>query len=222
MARDPTFVRASPQAAAQGLGPGVIDLWRVPYALSQGRTPLLALLAGYLGIPIPAVILDQNIRGKPHLATSVLGQGNPHRFDFNWSHSGDFALIAISRDNAVGVDIERYGKNLRALEIAQRFFAPSEAEVLASLLPDVRERAFIGLWCAKEAVLKAAGEGLSFGLKRLVFAHRHAAEWTLASMDPALGEAAAWQLVTFDAAPGFRGSLAWCGAACEIRPLRPD
>jgi 4'-phosphopantetheinyl transferase len=214
-----TFVEAHPEVAAAGPDSGSIDLWRVPYTLAQGRTPLLTLLASYLRIPASAVILDRDDRGKPHLAHSMSGQGNMCRLDFNWSHSGDYALVAICRDGAVGVDIERHGKNLRTLDLARRFFAPSETEALASFPPEVRDRAFIGLWCAKEAVLKAAGEGLSFGLARLAFAHRGAEDWTLANVDPALGEVAAWQVVGFDAAPGYRGSLAWRGGPRKIRAL---
>lgn len=217
--RDLKFVEAHPEVAAAELDSGSIDLWRVRYALARGRTPLLTLLAGYLGIPASAVILDQDDRGKPHLAHSMSGQGDTRRLDFNWSHSGDYALIAISRDGPVGVDIERHGKNMRTLDLARRFFAPSETEALASFPPDARDRAFIGLWCAKEAVLKAAGEGLSFGLARLAFAHHGAEDWTLANLDPALGQADAWQLVGFDAAPGYRGALAWRGGHRRIRAL---
>ncbi len=220
MVRDLKFVEAQPETEAAGLDSGLIDLWRMPYTLAQGRTPLLTLLAGYLGIPASAVTIDRDIRGKPHLAQSMSGQGDMCRLDFNWSHSGDYALIAISRDGPVGVDIERHGKNLRTLDLARRFFAPSETAALESLSPEARNRAFIGLWCAKEAVLKAAGEGLSFGLARLVFAHRGAEDWALASVDPALGKVDAWQLVGFDAAPGYRGALAWRGDHRRIRTLR--
>ena len=215
------FVEAHPQTVAAGLDSGLIDLWRIPYTLSQGRAPLLSLLAAYLCIPVSAVVLDQDPRGKPHLAQSIFGQAKMPRLDFNWSHSGDYALVAISRDGAVGVDIERHGKNLRTLDLARRFFAPSETEALASFAPDARDRAFIGLWCAKEAVLKAAGEGLSFGLARLVFAHRGTEDWALASVDSTLGAVDAWQVVGFDAAPGYRGSLAWRGDHRKIRTLRP-
>ncbi|TAN01787.1 MAG: 4'-phosphopantetheinyl transferase superfamily protein [Rhodanobacteraceae bacterium] len=221
------FVEAVPGVAAARLAAGSIHLWRIPYALSQGRAPLIGLLAAYLGIPASQVALDQNAKGKPRLNPAVFHSSKAERgatdktLSFNWSHSGDYALIALSREAALGVDIERLGKNLRALEIARRYFDPAEAETLATLELDARNRAFIGLWCAKEAVLKAVGEGLSFGLARLAFARCGESDWRLERLDPALGHADAWQLAGFDAAPGYRGALAWRGNPREILAFRP-
>lgn len=221
MPRTLEFIEATPEAVPR-LDGDSIHLWRIPYALSQGRAPLRALLASYLDVPVSAVALDDDAKGKPRLKPVPAGfpAGPSVPIAFNWSHSGDYALIALARDGALGVDIERLGKNLRALEIAQRFFDPAEAEALAALDDAARERAFIGLWCAKEAVLKAVGEGLSFGLARLAFAPRNDLDWALQRVDPALGRAEHWQLAGFDAAPGYRGSLAWQGDMREIRAFR--
>lgn len=215
------FVEAIPNEVASRPDDPSIHLWRIPYASSQRRAPLVALLAGYLGIPESAVALDEDARGKPYLAKppNIRGDGSP--LEFNWSHSGDYALVALSRRGAVGVDIERLGKNLRAIEIARRFFDAGEANVLAALDPDARDHAFIGLWCAKEAVLKAAGEGLSFGLGRLAFARIADADWGLATADPALGGAQDWRVSGFDPAPGYRGCLAWRGGNRRIFAFQP-
>jgi 4'-phosphopantetheinyl transferase len=210
------FVEAIPDEVAPRLDARSIHLWRIPYAAAQRRVPLVALLARYLDIPESDIALDEDSRGKPHLATSSNTRSDGSSLEFNWSHSGDYALAALSRNGAVGVDIERFGKNLRALEIAERFFDPDEAGALAAIEPAVRDTAFIGLWCAKEAVLKSVGEGLSFGLSRLAFAHAGGADWTLAAVDSALGETADWQVSGFDAAPGYRGTVAWRGNVREV------
>lgn len=215
------FVEAAPESAAQGLDAGSIHLWRIPYEPSQRREPLRRLLGGYLGIPANGVVLAEGARGKPELAGAVAACGSARRLEFNWSHSGGYALVALSGGPALGVDVERLGKKLRAAELARRYFDPAEAEVLASLASPARERAFLGLWCAKEAVLKAAGEGLSFGLARLVFAWRGDMEWKLLRADAALGGSNEWQLLGFDAAPGYRGALAWRGASLRITAFRP-
>lgn len=215
------FLRATPADVAPRLDDRSIHLWRIPYAASQRRAPLVALLSGYLDMPESAVALDEDARGKPFLAHSTNVGGDGASLEFNWSHSGDYALAALSRRGEVGVDIERLGKNLRALEIARRFFESGEADALSALDPDARDRAFIGLWCAKEAVLKAVGEGLSFGLARLAFAHAGGPDWELARTDPALGETSDWQVSGFDPVAGYRGSLAWRGGDRRILAFQP-
>lgn len=214
-----TFAEAAPEVAAARLDTGVIHLWRIPYSRPLGRAPLLALLAAYLGVPATAVRLDHDARGKPHLLKPGRPGGGALRF--NWSHSGDYALIALALDAAPGVDIERLVQKPRATDIARRYFDPAEADALDALEPPAREHAFIGLWCAKEAVLKSSGEGLSFGLERLVFMPRGTGDWTLARTDPALGQPGDWRLRGLDPAPGYRGALAWRGADREIVALRP-
>lgn len=216
MTRVLAFAASTPGDAAARLGADAIHLWRIPYALSQGRAPLLALLSAYLAIPASAVVLEEDPRGKPRLATSLAGS----RLEFNWSHSGDFALVALARGCALGVDIERIGKNLRTLDIAQRFFDPAETQTLRLLHPEARDDAFITLWCAKEAVLKESGEGISFGLARLRFSHGEEG-WSLAHTDPALDTPAHWHLQSFDPVPGYRGALAWRGGPRSIVMLRP-
>lgn len=229
MSPDLEFVAATPESTGPRLDGHSIHLWRVPYSPSRGRAPLVGLLAAYLGIPAADVALEQDAKGKPRLKPAIAScqshrskqSGSSAALSFNWSHSGDYALVALSRGSPLGVDIERLGKNQRSLEIARRFFDPEEADTLAPLDADARDRAFIELWCAKEAVLKAVGEGLSFGLARLAFARRKNAHWVLTRVDPELGHARDWQLAGFRAAPDYRGALAWRGEPHAITAFRP-
>ena len=214
------FVEANPRNVARDLDGHMVHVWRLPYAMPQRRAPLLALLGAYLDMPASSVVLDQDARGKPRLAPGVSTSDATDRLEFNWSHSGDFALVALARGCELGVDIERFGKNQRSLEIARRFFDPAEADALAELRASARDHAFIKLWCAKEAVLKAVGEGLSFGLGRLAFTQRADADWALERVDPALGRAPDWQLTSFEAAPGYRGALAWRGQTRAVTAFR--
>lgn len=211
------FTPAEPRTAAARLGNDAIHLWRIPYRAGERRAPLVALLAAYAGVAASAIRLGEAPHGKPYLEQPIARRP----LEFNWSHSGDYALVALARDLAVGVDIERLGRPARMVEVAHRFFDPAEAHTLATLEPAARGAAFTGLWCAKEAVLKSAGEGLAFGLDRLAFAHADGALWHLDRIDPVLGEAAGWQLTGFAAAPDYRGAIAWRGAAREIRGFTP-
>ncbi len=83
---------------------------------------------------------------------------------FNVSHSGDYALYAISPDLEVGVDVE-LPRIRRTDALARRFFAPGEQERLFALDEPARAVAFFKLWTCKEAFLKATGEGLSRSLR---------------------------------------------------------
>lgn len=213
------FASENPRAAATRLDADSIHLWRIAYDAAQRREPLLRLLATYLGVPASTVQLREGEHGKPSLQAPLTRDATA--LQFNWSHSGDYALIALARGIALGVDVERIGKPTRALEIARRFFAPGESAALSAVTAPASKPAFTGLWCAKEAVLKAVGTGLSFGLERVVFEHLSGADWELAELDPALGEPAAWHVPGFAAAPGYRGALAWRGAARRVLAFEP-
>jgi len=98
--------------------------------------------------------------GKPALDGSVSG------VEFNLSHSGDLALIAIARGYPVGVDVERRDPTLEHLDLAERFFSPAERAALQALSPDEEAvtTGFFACWSRKEAYLKATGYGISRGL----------------------------------------------------------
>ena len=102
-----------------------------------------------------SAILDELLGGREVARTE---SGKPYVVDgslhFNLSHSGDYALIAVTADAPVGVDIERHREHRRWREIAKRFFAPHEASSLRTADD------FYRLWVVKEAVLKALGTGL--------------------------------------------------------------
>src|SRR5690348_2318982 len=196
------FVAADPGKVAANLD-GFIHLWRLFWRREQGRGPLLDLLATYLRVVPSTLVLEQNAHGKPCLP-------NAHALHFNWSHSGNHAVVALARDVELGVDIEQRRADVHVLELAQRFFAPSEAEVLAACNEAERERLFLQLWCAKEAVLKALGRGLAFGLDRVEFA-RALQDWQPARFDAEAGTVADWQVSALRLTPDCPGALAWRG-----------
>ncbi|HDS1086067.1 TPA: 4-phosphopantetheinyl transferase family protein, partial [Stenotrophomonas maltophilia] len=95
------------------------------------------------------------------------------------------------------------------LEIVQRFFHPEEVAWLQSLDEAGREHWFFRVWCVKEAILKAHGQGISFGLHRLQLAPGADGALHLRWCDPELGEAARWHLHEWQATGQFRAALAW-------------
>lgn len=162
-------------------------------------------LGAQLALPPDRLPLPRDVHGRPQL------EGALHHWDCNWSHSGEGLLVALGHGIRVGIDLEWFRPRPRALPLARRFFTAAEAEALAAMDESEQEHAFQRLWCAKEAVLKAHGRGLAFGLDRLEFAFT-ASGLRLASCDPALGDPAQWSLQELVPAAGYRGVLAWRSA----------
>lgn len=141
--------------------------------------------------------------------------------DFNLSHAGSHVAIAFARNQALGVDIEDCSRKLAVEGLARRFFGATEAAALARVAPEGRTAAFVQLWTHKEAVLKALGEGLSFGLDRVEFELGHDGQaGRLLRIASAAGSADEWQVQRFDPAAGMAGSIAWRGPARGLHLFR--
>jgi 4'-phosphopantetheinyl transferase len=152
------------------LNTGEVHVWRV--RLDRGKTPAAgsaeeaaraerlvtpALRQRYLRAhgalrEILAQVTDAPLafgtreHGKPHLVSSP-------EVRFNLSHSREMALVAVTRDADVGVDIERIRPLAEYAAIARRYFPAGYTEPR-----NVRE--FFGNWTRFEAMLKAHGSGL--------------------------------------------------------------
>jgi 4'-phosphopantetheinyl transferase len=118
---------------------------------------LRVTLGAYLNQTPESLRFTTNTHGKPQIAE------RPVDLRFNLSHAGDRALVAVSLDHDVGVDIEQH-RPVEVLQLAQRFFSRSEIDAITSLPPTEREAAFFRCWTRKEAFIKALGVGLSFPL----------------------------------------------------------
>jgi 4'-phosphopantetheinyl transferase len=194
---------------AEHLRDDEIHVWRLDYRPSCGRAPLRAVLAAYLGIAAAQVALTDGEYGRPGLAA-----GLDPSLGFNWSHSGAHALVAVGRHVTPGIDLECLRPRARALEIAERYFSAEEAAALAALPEAERSAAFLELWTAKEAVVKALGRGLAFGLDRLSIASA-ANRLRLQRLEG--DDAGAWQLQRLELDRHLIGTLAWRGGKRRIR-----
>lgn len=194
---------------AEHLRDDEIHVWRLDYQVRLGRAPLCSVLAAYLGTDPNSVRLIDGEHGRPALAL-------PHdqSLGFNWSHTGGQAVIAVGRHLTPGIDVERRRPRPRALQIAQRYFSQDESAALARLPETEREHAFLRVWTAKEAVVKALGRGLAFGLDRLSIDCSDR-ELVLQRLDG--DDAAAWQLHALPFGPDLTAALAWRGEARTIR-----
>lgn len=93
--------------------------------------------------------------GKPALADGP---------QFNLSHSGDVALLAVS-ERPVGVDVERVRAGIGDVT---RYFGQGEQDAIAGCPDDERPGRLTTLWTRKEALAKAFGGRLADVLHRVV------------------------------------------------------
>ncbi len=114
------------------------------------RAVLRHVLAAYVGNAPASLQFRYGEHGKPAL----------DGIEFNLSHSGAKALIAVSRSR-IGVDLERVDPNFRWEEIAAVFFSPQEGKMIAAQPAPHRVTAFLRCWTRREAYLKACGSGLA-------------------------------------------------------------
>ena len=195
-----------PANAPSPLGDGEIHLWFFPQWETSPdaaiSAPVRALLAAYLDRQVEDVLIERGEHGKPRIIGAEL--------EFNLAHTGTALLLGVSRDIALGVDLESPQRKIRpATELARRFFAPVEAAALETLPENLRQIAFLRLWCAKEAALKAHGRGIGFGLDR--------AQFTIdatGTVVPAAGNP--WQVLALSPAAAYLGALAWSGSVSRV------
>jgi 4'-phosphopantetheinyl transferase len=177
--------------------------WRPAGRGAAAETAAREWIAGLAGRAADEVLIERDARGRPRLAHG------PEGGDVGWSHSGDGLLIAFGTSMDVGVDLERIRPRPNAVALARRFFAQAEADWVASRPAGCVETDFLRLWCAKEAVLKAHGEGLAFGLHRLRLAPGPDGALALVECDPRLGLPVRWRLVEWAPRRGYLAALAW-------------
>jgi len=100
------------------------------------------------------IVFRHGEHGRPALA-------DPAGLEFNMSHSGDFALIAVSAAGPLGVDVEVSREVARVADLARRYLHPEELRLIEAASPENRSRLFLTCWTRKEAVLKSTGVGLT-------------------------------------------------------------
>ncbi len=162
------------------------------------RAHLRLLLGKTLGIGPATVRFEYGPFGKPLLP----GTESPW---FNVSHSGEFAVLALSR-RRVGIDLER----MRPIELsdANHYFSPAECRAILDLPPEDRQTAFYRCWSRKEAYLKGRGDGIGFGLQRFAVTVDSPRPPRLLWVDGEPEEQERWQLSDLPIHSGYCGAVA--------------
>lgn len=104
--------------------------------------------------------LEYNEYGKPGLQSIK-------ELNFNVSHASGVAVVGISRDSELGIDLELITRSIVNISrIIDKFF--HKGEKLALEKSQNYERDFIYLWVIKEAFCKMKGVGIGYGLNDFI------------------------------------------------------
>jgi len=184
---------------------------RMQFIVARGL--LRNILGRYLGLAPDQLCFANTLHEKPALPETA----GALALRFNVSHSHCAALIAVTHDREIGVDIERIRVVAADIEIARRYFSPGELAVLEALPQDLRTEAFFRCWTRKEAYIKARGGGLSIPLDQfdVSLALGESAVRLQTKADPQ--EAARWSLRDLDPGPGYAAALAVEGHAWPLK-----
>jgi 4'-phosphopantetheinyl transferase len=126
--------------------------------------------------------------------------------------------VAVTRDAAVGVDVEHIRADFASDEIARRFFSRLEVETFNSLPKEDQVGAFFRCWSRKEAYIKAIGKGLSQPLDGF--------DVTLSPSDPAVllrpgdEDKVTWSMSDLDVGQDYASALAVEGVLDSISGYR--
>ena len=171
------------------------------------RAALRDILSRYLQTPAAEISFSYNSHGKPALS----GADESCGLNFNLSHTDGLALYALTRDAAVGVDVERV-REWEAVEgLAERFFSTEEVSAVNGLLVSQRAAEFFDCWTRKEACVKAVGRGLSLPLDSFTVSLASGEMKTTLRMDAREDESAEWSLFGLKPLEGYAAALAVAG-----------
>ncbi|HSD41779.1 MAG TPA: 4'-phosphopantetheinyl transferase superfamily protein [Burkholderiales bacterium] len=175
---------------------------------------LREILASYLDVAPDSLVFGEGTYGKPFLDAPAPGRS--HRFSL--SHSGEIALVAVSLEREVGVDVERV-RPLDDLDgLITRYLSPHERAALSRVPAGDRLRAFFETWTLKEAYFKGCGDGLLRELDAFDVTVGDAQPRLLAVRDRPRDEER-WGLRRVRPTEDYVGALAAEGSGWRVRAL---
>ncbi|HKM76096.1 MAG TPA: 4'-phosphopantetheinyl transferase superfamily protein [Candidatus Bathyarchaeia archaeon] len=118
---------------------------------------LRRILGHYVDSDPSELRFSYNPNGKPSLRERFGGD----RIQFSLSHSSGCAIYAVTLNRKIGVDLERIAPIPELEQIVNHFFSDQEKSVFHLLADNEKQTAFFKTWAAKEAYVKACGEGLT-------------------------------------------------------------
>ncbi len=173
------------------------------------RAALRRLLGAAIGCEPAQVRIGVGEYDRPMLAPDHAAS-----LDFNVSHSGRLAAIALSSAVRVGVDVEWHARKRSLRELVPQVMGRAERELLDGLEdPALFERAFYACWTRKEAIVKGIGVGISHPLTSIDVPVVPADNVVIVDGTPP----SPWYLVTDEPIAGYTVSVALAGTSGLVR-----
>jgi len=177
------------------------------------RALVRTILSRYMAIDPRDWVFSTNAYGRPEIANPQVSDAG---FSFNISHTHSLIVLAVTKQRALGVDVENVLAREAAIDVANRYFAPPEVAALHAAPRQEQHFRFFEYWTFKESYIKARGMGLSLPLDKFSFHYRDDKTVEIA-IDPELAdEPARWQFWQFQPAPEY------LVAVCAERTAAPS
>jgi 4'-phosphopantetheinyl transferase len=168
------------------------------FALRRGA--MRRILSTYVGIDPAELSFTVSEHGKPELDEERHGITG---IRFNLSDSADLAILGVTPEARIGVDVERLNAMREMDAIARRHFSDREYEDYLSAPEEQRMTCFYNAWTRKEAWLKASGDGLSASLSSFDVTLRPGVPPRLLEVRGRPDEAARWTMHAWMPVEGY-------------------
>src|ERR1043166_3386635 len=89
------------------------------------RALVRTVLSRYSAIAAQDWVFSVSRYGRPEIANLPAGE---IPLSFNISHTRSLIVVGVTRERALGVDVENFRERRVSIDVARRFFAPVEAE----------------------------------------------------------------------------------------------
>jgi 4'-phosphopantetheinyl transferase len=157
------------------------------------RALVRAVLSRYAPIAPAEWQFVRNEYGRPEIS----GPPGAPSLRFNLSNTRGLIACLVAQGRDVGVDVEDMDRSTSAVDIADRFFSPSEVRALHARPEALQRDRFFDYWTLKESYIKARGMGLAIPLEQFSF-HLDEGPVIRISFDPQLkDDPADWQFALY-------------------------
>lgn len=178
-----------------------------------GRGLLRILIGQCLDIDPTTFDFAYTEHQKPYLPAASLGV----QVNFNVTHSHNLALIALTLERMIGVDIEYIRHNVEFRKLARRFFSNQESSALSAYDDPLLPAAFFACWTRKEAFVKALGDGIAFGLGDFTVSVDPRDQEVALKTAQNTNESDNWSIINLDIGRDYAAAVAANGGRFKLR-----